>query len=71
MKKELKEVIEKIEKLGWKVTMEDDTIVSLQIYSPEEQDFNISVDTENDKDKFIKNIYKHYKSFDVSYETYL
>ena len=68
---ELAKVIENIEKLGWNATLEDDNYVSLQIYSPAGQDFNISVDTENDVDAFIENIYKCYENFDVSYETYL
>lgn len=71
MKKEVRKLIEKIENLGWSVNIEDDTMVSLGKYSPMGQDFNISIDTENDVDCFIENIYKYYDNFDVSYETYL
>lgn len=71
MKREVKKVLKAIEKLGWNVTIEDDSNVVLSQFSPAGQDFNISVNTENDVLLFIENIFEYYSSFDVSYETYL
>lgn len=68
---DLMNVVEKIKELGWNADLDDNNYISLQIYSPAGQDFNITIDTENDVDVFIENIYEYYESFDVSYETYL
>ena len=71
MKKEFKKLFEKIEKLGWKVNVESDELVSLSKYSPAGHDFYIDVDMEDNIDDFIENKYTCYDTFDVSYETYL
>lgn len=72
MKKEIRRVIEQIRELEWNVSIDDkSTYVGLQKYSPAGQDFYMQIDTENDKDKFIDNLYDYYENFDVSYETYL
>lgn len=67
----LTDVIEEIKELGWNITLDNDQEAYFQRFSPAGQDFNFSVDTENDIDSFINNIYERYENFDVSYETYL
>jgi predicted heme/steroid binding protein len=71
MKKQFKTLIAKAEKLGWTVTEESENIFLFSKYSPAGQDFNVSVDSENDVDLFINNIYARYEDFDCSEETYL
>lgn len=72
IKKEIRRTIEQIRELGWSVSMEENsTYVELSKYSPAGQDFFFTIDTENDRDRFIDNIYNYYENFDVSYETYL
>lgn len=70
MNKEMKEIIEKIESLGWSVYI-DEVVVTLGKFSSAGQDFNIVVDLEEDVEDFIENIYNCYENFDVSYETSL
>lgn len=71
MNTEVIKVIKQIEELGWNVNIEYDTVVELSKYSPAGKDFYMLIDTENNIDCFIENIYKYYDNFDVSYETYL
>lgn len=70
MKKQFKNLITKAEKLGWTVTEESESTFLFSKFSPAGQDFNVSVDSENDVDLFIHNIYARYDDFDVSEETY-
>lgn len=70
MKKGIEEILEKIKDLGWSVYTDSENSVTLGKYSPAGQDFSITVNTEDDKDLFIENIYEIYNDFDVSYETY-
>lgn len=71
MRKEVKELIEKIENLDWTVTIENENLVSIGKYSPAGQDFSITVSIGNEVSEFIENIYQRYSDFDSSYETYL
>lgn len=71
MKKEIEEILEKIKDLGWTVDIDSEDTVTLGKYSPAGQDFSITVDTENDKESFIENIYEAYSNFDASSETYI
>lgn len=71
MKNQMQEIIEKVEQFGWNAGVEDNTTISLSKESSQGQDFSILVDTENNIDIFIKNLYECYNNFDVSYETYI
>lgn len=73
MQKEILELIEQIEKLGWNVTTDEDDLsyVNLQRFSPAGRDFNIEIEIGDNKDTFIENLYEYYQNFDVSYETYI
>lgn len=71
MENKIQEIIEKVEQFGWSVEVEDNTTISLSKESSQGQDFSISVDTENNIDIFIENLYECYNNFDVSYETYI
>lgn len=72
MNNEIMETIEQIKSLGWDVSISEDlSLVNLQKFSPAGQDFNVQIETKNDKDIFIENIYNYYENFDVSYETYI
>lgn len=65
-------LIQTIETLDWNVTIyEDDNCIYLQRFSPAGQDFEFSIDIDNNIDTFVNNIYNYYDNFDVSYETYL
>lgn len=66
----MKELIKKIEGLGWTVTKEDDNNYFLKKSSPAGQDFSISIEGEFAED-LIEDIYRAYDDFDVSEETYL
>lgn len=70
MNKEIKELVKKIEGLGWTVEKEDDNKYRLGKFSPAGQDFGISVEGEYAED-LINNIHQAYDNFDVSEETYL
>lgn len=61
----IKEVLDKIDELGWSV-YEDDTYYELSKYSPAGQDFNMTINKSDNVDEFINNIYKAYEDFDVS-----
>lgn len=52
---------------------EDDksAYVELSFFSPEGQDYNLSIEKGNNIECFCNNIYDYYDNFDVSYETYL
>ena len=67
--KNIKELLNKIEGLGWEVD-EYDNDYTLQQYSPLGQDFSIAIQADN-VDDFIKEIYNRYENFDCSYETYI
>ena len=49
MNKQIKKLFDKSEKLDWEIKKEDGNVYSFQKYSPEGQDFNILIDTENIK----------------------
>lgn len=76
MEKIFKEMIEKVKKEGFSVSIEEDTedyiIFDFGKYSPAGQDFHISVEAEErSMDSLINNIYERYNDFDVSYESSL
>lgn len=71
MNKEVKMLLNKVEELGWTVTEGDKNVYEFSKSSPSGQDFNISVNTEDDPNTFLDNIYSKYEDFDVSEETYL
>lgn len=70
MSREIEELVEKIESLGWSVEKEGDNEYRLGKFSPAGQDFSIVAEGEFIED-FIDSIYKAYDNFDVSEETYL
>lgn len=70
MKKDIRELIEVAEELGWSITEEGENQYLFSKFSPAGQDFNISVDGE-DAEELIDNIYEVYTNFDVSEEAYL
>lgn len=73
MEDEIMKLMKQIENLDWRVNKEreDSTCLELQKYSPAGQDFFITIDTENDRDIFLENLYSYYENYDISYETYL
>lgn len=70
MDKQVKELIEKAESLGWSVEEEGDNQYRFSKYSPKGQDFSIMVEGEYAED-LIDSINEVYKNFDVSEETYI
>lgn len=72
----LKKITERIEEisdslsypLNWDIKGVDDKYISLQIYSLEEQDFNIDILHGNDEEIFMENLYEYYSCFDTSNE---
>ena len=71
MNKEVKELLKKAEELDWMVTSDEDTVYDLSKYSPADYDFHIIVDTKDNAELFIKNIWNQYLQFDCSSEAYL
>jgi len=67
MKKNVKNLIEKAENLGWKVDKFDGGYEFAK-HSPADQDFNFAIHTENNRHDFIKAIYERYENFDCSEE---
>jgi len=70
MNEAIKELIEKVESLGWSVEEEGENEYRFGKYSPAGQDFSISVEGEN-KEELISSTYKAYEDYDVSEQTYL
>lgn len=72
MKTRLEKMLDRAKELEWAIYKdEDSTEIELNKYSPEGQDFNIYIDTENDADIFLHNLYDYTNNFDVSYEAYI
>ena len=71
LEKELNELKALIEKEDWEIY--DDTENSLTIgkFSPQGQDFQITVDLGESIYEFKENLYSLYSNFDVSEETYI
>lgn len=67
----IKKMLKKAGELDWNVQNENDNEYLFSKFSPAGQDFNIVVDTENDPEMFLHNLYESYSNFDVSYETSL
>ena len=70
MNSQIKELIERVENLGWTVAKEGENEYRLSKYSPQGQDFSIIIEGETTED-FINNIGGAYEDFDISEETYL
>lgn len=68
--KNLESLFSKIENEGWSIKPEVENAYWLGKCSPQGQDFSIIVEGETESE-LIASIYKAYKDFDVSYETYL
>ena len=68
--KTIKEVLDRIEELEWNIQDEGHTYL-LSKHSPEGQDFNVSIQKEDDAGDFINNIYESYIDYDPSYEARL
>lgn len=68
--KEIQEILDKIEELGWVITDEGNNYL-LSKFSPAGQDFNVIVTKSDDVNKFIENIYEAYENYDVSEEVRL
>lgn len=66
-----KKLTKMINKVEFKITYEDDNRINFERWSKAGQDFNFSIDTENNLDSFRDNILSYYNDFDVSYEAYL
>lgn len=56
---------------GFSIYPEDENCVGFQKYSSAGQDFNFSIDTENNLYYFANNILAYYQDFDVSAEAML
>lgn len=69
MNKALEKLLDKARELDWVVTQEDDTIYNFAKYSPAGQDFNMSIDTEDDVDLFLDNLYEYWQDYDPEQET--
>lgn len=68
----LDKMLLKAEELEWTIYKnEDSTEIEFSKYSPFGQDFHVSVDTENDADAFLQNLYNFTNNFDISYEAYI
>ena len=70
MNKEINELVERIESLGWTVEREGDNEYRLGKYSPAGQDFSIIAEGDSPED-IIDNIHQAYENFDVSEATYI
>ena len=70
MNNQIKELIERVESLGWTVSKEGENEYRLSKHSPQGQDFSIIIGGETTED-FINNIRRAYERFDISEETYL
>lgn len=70
MNKELQKLLDRAEELEWCVQQECGNVYLFSKFSPLGQDFNISVDTEDDPNLFLHNLDQTYLNFDVSEETY-
>ena len=68
----MKEIIEKIEGLGWTVDVlkEEEECWQLGQYSPAGQDFFVVINADN-KESIIEKLKEVYEDFDVSEEAYL
>lgn len=64
-------LIDLIENAGFVIREEGDDILNFSRISPAGQDFDFSIDTENDLELFKNNIFVYDSTFDVSYETWL
>lgn len=64
-------LIDLIENAGFVIREEGDDVLNFSRISPAGQDFDFSIDTENDLELFTNNIFVYYSTFDVSYETLL
>lgn len=66
-------LIERIEGLGWTVTIEDEErdLYLIGQCTPESQDFSISIEIKEDLSNFSDNLYDYWSSYDVSYESSL
>ena len=72
MQTRLDKLLLKAEDLGWTIIQdENETEIELCKSSPEGQDFHICIDTENDADYFLQNLYDYINDFDISYEAYI
>ena len=72
MQTRLDKMLIKTKELGWTIYEGEDLVdIELSKYSPAGQDFNICIDTENDADYFLQNLYDYINDFDISYEAYI
>lgn len=69
-KKELKVLFQKIENLDWSIEEEGENEYRLGKYSPQGQDFSLTVEGES-VDEIIDSIKSAHENYDVSNETYL
>lgn len=72
--KNINEIIDIAEDLGWTAKYnEENGILSLQIWTPQSQDFNTDIDIKQGwfPDDAIASIYFYWESFDISKHTYL
>ena len=71
MNEESKKVLEEIaNRLDWNVNYKKEYI-TLGKYSPAGQDFSIRIDKKNTLEELAEEVWKRYKGYDVSAETYL
>lgn len=66
-------LIERIEELGWTVTIEDEErdLYLIGCCSPASQDFSVCIEIKDDLSKFSDNLYNYWGSYDVNYESSL
>ena len=71
MNEDLHKLLDKAQYLGWSVEQECENVYDFGKGSNAGQDFHVTVDTENDADLFLYNLYERYSNFDVSHEAYM
>lgn len=70
-KKELNKLKKIIEQEEWVIYDDSENCLLIGKFSPQGQDFQITVDLGKNIDEFKENLYSLYSDFDVSYEAYL
>ena len=63
--KTIEQLLDRAENLGWSID-EYDNDIEFQIYSPEGQDFVMTIEKTHDIDIFLTNIYEYYDCYDPS-----
>ena len=71
MKENFEILTNKIKELDFAIEKDNENLYTISKFSPCGQDCNVTIDTENDVQKFINNLETYANNFDVSYEASL